>query len=150
MADSFRAAFDVPGVRKSLGSSPPLDRPECSPCHLKFTATAIDPHADDPYDSKRCDSECLGKWGAALRRFAGRALETVQSTFGTGDAVVRLRLLSAGREYTFQMSDNQGGFVWRGGSAQAAATYGQLSAELVIGASVGCDSSRAACRRPYR
>ena len=35
------------------------------------------------------------------------------------------------------MSDNQGGFVWRGGSAQAAAKDGQLSVEIVVGARGG-------------
>ena len=138
MAESFRAIWDAPGVTKSVGYRPPLDRPTCSPCQLKFTAEQLDPGADIPYDTKRCDSECVGKWGTALKRFAACAFEQATAAVQSeGDTVVRLRLVSRGTEYTFELADAQGSFSWRGAQARGASKDGQLFVAITIGANGG-------------
>ena len=52
-------------------------RPTCSLCNFKFTDRPIAVR-DDPYDSERCEPWCVGKWGYALRRFAGDLERQVQ------------------------------------------------------------------------
>ena len=102
-----------------------------------FTSDALDPSADIPYDTQRCDSECVGKYGTALRRLAGHAVKSVQRTIANDDVIVNLRLVSRGTEYRFELSDNHGAYSWRGGDAARAAKDGQLRATITAGARGG-------------
>lgn len=52
-------------------------RPTCSPGNFKFTDRPITVR-DDPYDTERGESFCVGKWGYALHRFAGYLTKKVQ------------------------------------------------------------------------
>ena len=57
------------------------ERPTCSPCQLMFSERPLDPSADIPYDTERCDAKCVGKWAVALRRLAMYTLEQVHEAF---------------------------------------------------------------------
>ena len=133
----FRHAFGLPGTTQSIGHRPPIDIPQCSPCNLMFTSDALDPSADIPYDTQRCDSECVGKYGTALRRLAGNAAQSVQRATGHDDVIVSLWLVSRGTEYRFELSNHHGTYSWRGGDATSAAKDGQLRATITVGARGG-------------
>ena len=134
---SFRDAFEYEALHHSVGHRLPIDRPSCSPCDLKFTAAALDPDADIPYDTKRCDFACVGKWGHALRRFADRALESVQGIVATADVSISLRLTSRGVNYNFVLSNTNGSFSWRRANSNAAGKDAVLEVTIVVGAQHG-------------
>ena len=53
------------------------EMPTCSPCQVMFNEEPLDPSADIPYDTQRCDAKCVGKWTVVLRRLAMYTIEQV-------------------------------------------------------------------------
>ena len=127
------------------------ERPRCSPCEVMFSERPLDPSADIPYDTERCDAKCVGKWAVALRRLAMYTLEQVHEAFDRvaqalgitaaqlsanvqGNMEVLLKLEAGGQTYRFQMqSDGQGHLSWEGALAQKAKKDGKLSIYVALG-----------------
>ena len=127
------------------------ERPTCSPCQVMFSDRPLDPSADVPYDTRRCDAKCVGKWAVALRRLALYTLAQLDGTFDRiarvlhtagvtvnatlrGDIEIVLVLESKGQTYRFGMqNDGRGEFVWSGALAQAADKDGWLSVYVALG-----------------
>ena len=134
---SFRDAFEPADLQQSVGHRLPIDRPSCSPCDLKFTAAVLDPDADIPYDTKRCDFACVGKWSHALRRLAERSLAAVQGIVATTDVSISLRLNSRGTNYNFKLSNMDGYFAWRRDNSNDAGKDAVLEVTIVVGSQHG-------------
>jgi hypothetical protein len=144
------------------------ERPTCSPCQVMFSEQPLDPSADVPYDTQRCDAKCVGKWAVVLRRLAMYTLSQFDGTFDQiarvlhsagltvnatlrGDIEVLLVLESDGQSYRFEMqSDGDGEFSWKGALAQIANKDGRLSIYVVLGrrgtTTVGTELSATALR----
>ena len=116
-----------------------------------FSERPLEPSADIPYDTERCDAKCVGKWAVALRRLAMYTLEQVHEAFDRvaqalgstaaqlranmqGNIDVLLKLEAGGQTYRFQMqSDGQGHLSWEGALAQKAKKDGKLSIYVALG-----------------
>ena len=148
------------------------ERPACSPCQVMFSEGSLDPSADIPYDTQRCDAKCVGKWAVALRRLAmytleqaHEALDRVAQALGMtaaqlsanlqGQLEVSLKLEEGGHTYRFLMvSNGQGHLSWEGALAQKAKKDGKLSIYVALGnggtTAVGSVSARALRLPPIR
>ena len=127
------------------------ERPQCSPCQVMFSERPLDPSADIPYDTERCDAKCVGKWAITLRRLAMYTLEQVHEAFGRvaqalgtttsqlsgslqGNIEVSLKLRAGGQTYRFQMqNDGHGKLSWEGALAEDAKKDGKLSIYVALG-----------------
>ena len=103
----------------------PLYRPNCSPCYLKLSDQPLtDP--DVPYDTVRCDSVCVGRWGPALRVFSIYLISKVNEQLhriiaiaqagglnlpGLEDVTVSIDLTSGEKRWRFQMRTVDGGHL---------------------------------------
>ena len=116
-----------------------------------FSESPLAPSEDIPYDTERCDAECVGKWNVVLRRLATYTLEQAHESFdsmaralGTsspqlsaslrGAIEVALKLHAGGQIYRFVMqSDGRGHLSWEGALAKKAGKDGKLSIYVALG-----------------